>query len=504
MTHPAAPTFAGQPTAFWVICFTMMWERFSFYGMAALLILYFTNHFAKTEADALLIYGAFTSLAFTAPLLGGMLADKFLGRMRSIKAGGIFLVLGHCTLAYEGDALEKAFSSDFTQALSGNLPVAAVYLGMAFIIVGIGLVKTPLTSCVGDLYPKESLKNEAAYTLFYMAINLGTLFSAFACGYLADRYGWGYGFGLAGIGVAVGFGVFVWCQGLILQQTPPAETLPPANGTSLAGLALLFMTFGVLGCLFFPQITGWVFAAHICVAIAYLAKVSSSDSAWGLTALLFIIALFAFSGLYYALYEQISTSILLLTDGFVDLTILGITLTAPQFTGLNPFMVIVLGGLLSVVWKKLDEKNVVIGEANKLGFAYAVLALAFVCLLLGVGMADAVHMVPLSSVFIAYLLFAISELFADPIILSAISRKVPSRHQNTALGTYYLFMASGFFGASVIATLIVSAPDETTQLAKDQALDGFSAGYMQLALLCGGVFIALLAMNVWQKRALRA
>ena len=180
-----------------MLFFAEMWERFSYYGMRALLIFYLTKHWLFDDGKSNLIYGAYTSLVYITPVLGGYLADRYLGQRKAVLFGGILLAAGHSLMAVEG----VGGQSDPT--------INVFWLALAFIIVGSGFLKANISVMVGQLYKLTDIRRDGAYTIFYMGINVGAAIGTILVGYLGETIGWGYGFGLAGIGMLAGLVVFV-------------------------------------------------------------------------------------------------------------------------------------------------------------------------------------------------------------------------------------------------------------------------------------------------------
>lgn len=188
-TSSAEPLYLGHPPGLFTLFFAEMWERFSYYGMRALLLLYLTKSMLMGEGDAKSIYGAYTALVYMTPFLGGLLADRFLGTRVSVILGGILMALGHVVMMREEPL--------------------ALYVALALLITGNGFFKPNISSIVGTLYPPNSPRRDGGFTIFYMGINLGATASPLLCGYIGEKYGWHLGFGLAAIGMLVGLAVFV-------------------------------------------------------------------------------------------------------------------------------------------------------------------------------------------------------------------------------------------------------------------------------------------------------
>tara|TARA_B100000678_G_scaffold284661_1_gene286549 strand:+ start:16697 stop:18505 length:1809 start_codon:yes stop_codon:yes gene_type:complete len=274
-------TIFGHPRGLVILFFTEMWERFSYYGMRGLLILYLTQHFLFSDAKSSIMYGAYTALVYIMTIVGGTLADRYLGQRKAVTFGAILLVLGHFGMAFEGSGSKEIMTyqgaeyqitldgrggdanqiivSDTGQSqisfnegatmmviedpaavgLPAEVPTAdyetrieqqdlyvyILYFSLALIIAGVGYLKANISTIVGALYGIEDKRRDSGFTLFYMGINLGSFLSSITCGILGIVYGWAYGFGLAGIGMALGLVVFLWGQKwLDGKADPPSET----------------------------------------------------------------------------------------------------------------------------------------------------------------------------------------------------------------------------------------------------------------------------------------
>ena len=220
------PEFAGHPKGLYVLFFAEMWERFSYYGMRALLIFYLTKHWLFSDGKANLIYGAYTSLVYIAPVLGGYLADRYLGQRKAVVFGAVLLTLGHLLMAFEGTGGQN------------DATINVFWAALAFIITGSGFLKANISVIVGQLYPRTDVRRDGAYTIFYVGINVGAAIGTILAGYLGEVYGWGYGFGAAGIGMLLGLVVFVLGRPLLLGRGEAPRPLAKTTEWSLYGIGL--------------------------------------------------------------------------------------------------------------------------------------------------------------------------------------------------------------------------------------------------------------------------
>ena len=213
----------GHPKCVYVCFFTEMWERFSFYGMKALLLLYLLQHHRFGDKSGYDVLGAYGGLVYCFPVIGGVLADRYLGMRKAVIFGGLLLVAGHFGMAFEGDA--ATLVNGVVVRDEGSLRI--FYLSLSLIIMGVGFLKPNISTIVGKLYPLNDPRRDSGFSLFYAGINLGALFASIVCGYLGQTLGWSYGFGAAGIGMLFGLGQFMWGQKYLHghAESPAPETL---------------------------------------------------------------------------------------------------------------------------------------------------------------------------------------------------------------------------------------------------------------------------------------
>jgi POT family proton-dependent oligopeptide transporter len=218
----AAPNheLMGHPQGVFVCFLTEMWERFAFYGMKALLLLYLTQHHLFDDANGYILLGTYAGLAYALPLVGGMLADRYLGMRKAVVFGGILLVLGQLGMAYTGEPAKGTVDAPTQDAFA----IQVMYFSLALIAVGVGFLKPNISTIVGKLYPDGDPRRDSGFTIFYAGINLGAMLSSIVVGYIGQTFGWGYGFGLAGVLMLLGL-----VQFLIGQKLLQGHAEPPAN-----------------------------------------------------------------------------------------------------------------------------------------------------------------------------------------------------------------------------------------------------------------------------------
>jgi POT family proton-dependent oligopeptide transporter len=443
----SARTWLGHPRGLFLLFFAEMWERFSYYGMRAILIFYLTKHFLFGEDRAYLLYGAYTSLVYITPVIGGYLADRFLGARKAVLAGGVFIAIGHFLIAItEGPGGQDVFF------LNG------FYLALASIIVGTGFLKANISVLVGDLYPRDDARRDPAFSIFYMGINMGGMLGPIICGVLGETVGWSWGFGAAGVGMLLGLVVFVWCKPWLLGQgEPPAPDVlrrPVAAGLSQEWIIYIGGMLGVVviwGLIRYAELLGFALLAFAIVTLVYilfravftLPRVDRDR----ILAALFLIAL---NPLFWGLFEQTGSSLNIFTDRNVDREMLGWLVPASVFQSVNSIFIIALAPLFALLWTFLDKRRLEPSSPAKFGIGLMLCGAGFLVLVAGAAAAGE-NLTPVIFVFLIYLLHTMAELCFSPVGLSAMTRLSVPNMVGLIMGTWFLAMAAGNFIAGLIA-----------------------------------------------------
>jgi len=455
---PGTGTLLGHPKGLYILFFAEMWERFSYYGMRALLVLYLTKHFLMSDEESGLIYGAYTSLVYITPVIGGYLADHYLGQRKAVLFGGILIAVGHLLLGFEGGGGRDAFALDM------------FWTALAFIIVGTGFLKANISAIVGQLYPRDDVRRDPAYTIFYMGINLGGMLGPIACGILGETVGWSWGFGAAAAGMLLGIVVFVLGKPLLLGRGEPVEperlrarvagpvsqewVIYVASILSVGAFALLLQNH---------QAVGWLLIACGGAVVSYLlweagARMDRIDRD-RIFAALFLLAL---NPLFWALFEQAGSSLNLFTDRHVDRSILGIDVPASVFQSVNSAFIILLAPLFAGLWVMLGRRGLEPSTPAKFGLALIQVGLGFLALVWGAQWAGIDNPTPVIFIFLIYLLHTTGELCLSPVGLSAMSKLSLPRMISLMMGVWFLATAAGDFIAGLIAANIGALSEGST------------------------------------------
>jgi len=464
----------GHPKQLALLFFTEMWERFSFYGMRALLILYMVNELKYTDEKGNLVYGSYQALVYTMPLFGGLIADKIFGFRRSVLLGGILMAIGHLVLALPS---EQSF-----------------FIGLAFLISGNGFFKPNISSMVGRLYRPGDARRDAGFSIFYLGINVGAFLGGLACGYVGQQINWHYGFGLAGIFMVVGLLVFI-----LGQKSLGQVGLPPA-ATELKNAQVKQIGIVVLGFLQVPlfvlllsnyKIMGYLLIPFCVIATIAMLFIAFSQEKEARQKMLTAIILIFFSAFFWAFYEQGGGSLNLYASRNVDM--LGMSSAAVN-NAINPFFIFTLTFPMAWLWMKLSQRNIEPSTPAKFGIAFVLLGIGFYVFVIGGFWSDE-GMVNLAYFGGGYLLITLGELFLSPIGLSMVTKLSPERFTGMMMGFWFLASAMGQYLAGVIGTLmaIPQGEDAGSFLAID-SLSIYSGVFVKItiaSLIVGAVLFVL-------------
>ena len=462
---------AGHPRGLYVLFYAEMWERFSYYGMRALLIFYLTKHWLFSDGSANLIYGAYTSLVYVMPLFAGYLSDNWLGQRKSVVFGGVLLSIGHLLMVVEGNGGQ------------GDPALNVFWLALSFIIVGVGFLKANISVIVGQLYGLTDVRRDGAYTIFYMGINVGAALGGILVGYLGERIGWGWGFGLAGIGMVAGLVMFVLGKPALLGKGEPPALLTQQREWSLyaLGVAAVVATWFLVQ---YQNVVGsllLVSGAALFAYVIYEAFKLERDARERLFAIVFLLLL---QPLFWGLFEQAGGSLNLFTDRYVDRQ----GVPASFFQSVNPIYIVLLGPLFAWLWTWLGKQGLEPSTPVKFGLALAQVGFANLVLVWGaqsVGMAVAV---PVLFIFLIYLFQTTGELCLSPVGLSAMNRLAPKHMASLIMGGWFFATAGGSFVAGKIGE---AAGGESSEMTKEATL----AIYAQIGWLSIAIGVAVIAVS---------
>ncbi len=477
------PEFAGHPKGLYMLFFAEMWERFSYYGMRALLIFYLTQHWLYSDGKSNLIYGAYTSLVYITPVLGGYLADRYLGQRKAVLFGGILLALGHLFMAVEGnDGITDPLIKQADPAIN------IFWLALALIIVGSGFLKANISVMVGQLYNLTDTRRDSAYTIFYMGINAGAAFGVILAGYLGQTLGWAYGFGLAGIGMLAGLVVFVLGKKVLNGAGEPPVPITKNKEFSLYGVG--FAAVAVMWALI--QYQDVIQTLLIISGLALLGWVLfnafklDKEPRERIFAILFLIAL---NPLFWGLFEQAGGSLNLYTDRFVAIG----DVPASIFQSINSIYIILFAPLFATLWQWLGRRGLEPSAPAKFALALFQVGLGFLVFVWGANSVGADVKTAVIFVFLIYLLHTTGELCLSPVGLSAMNRLAPAYMASLIMGAWFYMTAVGNFVAGKIGEATGGHDGEMTKAA--------TLGiYNQIGWVAIGVSVVVLALSPFVKK----
>lgn len=457
----------GHPKGLYMLFFAEMWERFSYYGMRALLILYLVKHWLYSDGSANLIYGAYTSLVYITPVLGGWLADRYLGQRKAVAFGAVLLTLGHFFMAFEGDG--TGYQSDGTT-------LNIFWLALALIIVGSGFLKANISVLVGQLYSRTDTRRDGAYTIFYVGINLGAATGVLIAAYLGETVSWALGFGLAGFGMLLGLVVFVLGKSLLRGNGEPP--VPAKLREKVAGFNFEWLLYGVgfagVAAIWFliqyQEAVGGILLVSGIALLGYVLYESfklDKEARERVYAMIFFILLMP---LFWGLFEQAGGSMNLFTDRYVDRG--GVPTTF--FQSINAIYIVLLGPVFAITWQWMARTGIEPSTPAKMGLGIAQMGLAFIVTVWGAenfSSADeaGVLLTPVVFIFIFYLLSTTGELCLSPVGLSAINRLSVKHMASLMMAAFFFGTAGGNFVAGAMGALM--GEGEGGEMTRDAALE---------------------------------
>ena len=473
--------FLGHPKGLFVCFATEMWERFSYYGMRALLILYLTKHWEFTDATSYLIYGAYTSLVYIMPVFGGMLADQILGSKKAVTYGAILLVFGHLGMTVESN--EQIF-----------------YLSLALIVSGVGFLKPNISTMVGALYEEGDPRRDSGFTIFYMGINIGAFTATLLCGYLGEQVGWAYGFGAAGIGMLFGLIIFLWGQKYLegLAEPPSNKYLQKMNGISyeswayISGIFMVLVTwFLVQNSQLVGQLLGGFGAIFIGAWLLYALFRCAPDER---DRLIVVGILILFSLIFWALFEQAGSSLNILTDRGVNRVIFGWEVPASMFQSLNAGFIFTIAPLFAMLWIALAKRNMEPSTPIKFSIGIILVGLGFLALVYGMRSSEGLQ-TGVFWIILIYLLHTLGELCLSPVGLSSVTKLSPQRIVGFMMGMWFFASAAGNYVAGLIARATASdssgVSNDVFDLTQKQSFMDVYTDVGLMAIVCG-ILLAIL------------
>ena len=425
----------GHPKGLFYLFFAELWERFSFYGMRALLILYMTKQLLYSDDMSFGVYAAYGSLVYMTPLIGGMLADRIIGYRKGIILGGVLMAIGHFLLAIEHPVF--------------------FYGALAIIIVGNGFFKPNISSLLGKLYAQDDMRRDAGFTIFYMGINIGGWAAPLLCAWLANSYGWHYGFGLAGVGMLTGLYFFYKGQaddvfdskGLIANEQLYYQSFAGITvGKWIVIASFLVVPFIALLVRFneYEHYLIWLVTVAVASMLAYIFySVERIEKG----RLLVVVYFTTLATLFWAIFEQAGSSLTLFADRNVDL----IGFSAAQTNSFNSGFIILLAFPFSWLWSWLSKIKKNPNSPFKFGIGLILLGLGFLTFAYSARTANDAAQTSMIFLVAGYFIYTVGEMFLSPIGLSKMTQLSPAKYIAFIMGVWFLSNFYGHFFAGKIA-----------------------------------------------------
>ena len=550
-------TFLGHPRGLYVLFLTEMWERFSYYGMRGLLVVYLTQHFLFSDDKSSYLYGTYTALVYVMTVVGGVLADRYLGARKAVTFGAILLTLGHLGMAFEGTGSRQLVNyggTDYQIILDGRggnarqqivtaqgmsyitfsdsemkieaaevvgLPARiernqltfrietesfylnALYLSLALIIAGVGFLKANISTIVGALYDFGDTRRDSGFTIFYMGINLGAFLASIFCGYLGIVHGWRYGFGLAGIGMLLGLFIFIKNNSMLegKSEPPSVEKLRQTVVWFLNVEWLCYLSgIGIVGLSMFlvmnEELVGGILGPLGILMLIFMVGYALVSLKGVERSRMLAAMYFILAQIpFWALFEQAGSSLNLFTARLVDRVILGWSIPGPVFQSLNAGFIFLFAPLMAWLWIGLAKKNLNPSTPVKFSLGVAMAGLGFLVLVAGMKGSGTAALTPVLFIFLIYWIHTIGELMVSPVGLSVVTKLAPANMVGMTMGAWFLYSGISNFLAGIIArsTGAETIGGQITNVAVAKA--GYIEVYSQVGFLALGIAVAMLIVS---------
>ena len=492
--------FFGHPKGLSTLFFTEMWERFSFYGLRPLLVLFMASAVLQggwgwDRGEASAIVGIYAACVYLASLPGGWIADKWLGLRRAVLYGGALISLGHITIG----------TSAFT---NNKLPF---FLGLIFIVLGTGLLKPNISAMVGDLYPEGGARKDAGFSIFYMGINLGAMIGQLITGFLGEKIGWHWGFGAAGVAMLIGLFQFWLMSSKTLGDigSEPTRHPDPQVQAKQENQVKLFTGLGLaILALVVALVAGGVIDINAQVVGTYLAYVLVSIG-FVYFAYLFIFGglngdekkrigviavLFVFAAIFWSAFEQTPTALNLFAADFTNRNIAGWEMPATWFQSVNSAFIILLAPVIAALWTGLGRRNVNLSSPVKFAIGLGLTTLAFVVMIFASYIVVGGEGVRVSPMWLIgfYFFLTLGELFVSPVGLSSMTTLSPRRYVGQMMGVWFLASSVG----NLIGGLVGGEVDP-------ENLSAMPRLFTTTTLFLGGAALILIILSIPISRMMR-
>jgi len=444
--------FLGHPRGLAVCFMTELWERFAYYGMFSLLILYLTKQYAVSDVVGNKIVAAYGALVWMLPVFGGFIADRYLGSRKAVTLGALLMAFGFLTIAFPvliGGGVDTTAPPD----------MAIMFLSMAIIISGVGFLKANISTVVGALYQVEDPRRDSGFTLFYMGINVGGALGPIVCGGLGHALGMRYGFAAAGVGMIIGLATFLWGQRYLGERTDPPypERL---KSSVFAGIRQEWLIYALVPLLIaflwqalklYTLVAGGLLWFSVLLGLLILYYSVFHCQSIERDRMIVVSILIVFAVLFWSLYMQMFGSLVLFSDRLVDREVLGTEIAAAQLNGLPSILVISLAPLMGMLWFALGRRKRNPSIPAKFAFSLILIGLSFTMPACGRYFSSVADQISLFWFLMVFVLMVVGELCQAPIAMNMVTRLCPKRVVGMMMGAFFVSLAVGSIIAGELA-----------------------------------------------------
>lgn len=461
---------------FVMLFFTEMWERFGYYGMRTLLVLYLVSILGFTDQKAYSIYALFAALGYAGPVIGGLIADKLIGFRNIIKIGALVIVMGHIGMTF-----------------AGSNPLF-LYASLSLIAVGTGFFKGNITTLLGACYAPTDPKRDRAFSLFYVSVNIGSFLASISCGYLAHKYGWHYGFGLAGIGMFLGLISFCKFE-YLLEDVGIMSSAQKQMNTKYNTIFAVFFVALILSILctvmlFYSELFSKLLAVAGVIVFAYLIKIASKLGSQERKNIILLMVLTFFMMLFFSLEMQLGSLYNLFAVRNVDTTLFGHQIPAASLQSLNPLSIMIFGPMLAPMFMRFGNGFSIM----RVGIGIALMVISLLILYVGCLNADEQNMVSIGYLIISLSVMGAGEIFIAPLVQDLFTKLSPAHLRGFMMGVLMLSLSFANLAGNIIA-MFVSVPtsDGTGSANTFESLEIYKKGFLDFSIY-GIVVLAVFAV----------
>ncbi|MGX1096672.1 peptide MFS transporter [Amorphus sp. MBR-141] len=471
--------FRDQPKALYVLALTELWERFGYYTLTTVFTLYLIDVLKMQDAQAYLLFGAFTAFAYLMPVVGGVIADRVLGHGRAIVLGAAMMSAGYLILALSS--------------------TATMYLALGVLVVGNGLFKANVSALLGHFFEDQDTRRASAFTIFYMGINIGSLAATLVAGILAVQFGYWVAFAAAGCGKLLSLLTFLYGRRYLEEHHhPPAHAAGGLRESGLVGVALVGLVLISIYLISRPSEAGIFLAVVESAAIAIYVVMVFREPAELRNKLIAHLVLVLFAVAFWAVYQQDVTSVMVFTQRDLDLNVFGWQSPPEEFASLNPFFILALSPFLAFLWPAIERRGIRFDDVVKFAFGLAFLGVGYWVLTAGIFETPVGAKTTAFWVVLFFLLLSIGELLLSPVGLALTTELAPRHLAGFAMGIW--LMATS--GANYIAGLLggLASVPEGTPPAQEAAI--YSHAFFVYGAICVAAAALLLLMLPLVRRAI--